>query len=182
MVYPNLSWWPFFFLMIRRPPRSTLFPYTTLFRPERLAGRPAVDRHGVHAEPGWPHPAWWLARRPGRPAPRLPHWSGLVRAGLGAVRRRAEHRRAHRGTGAAGSGRRAAHAWIAGDHPGELRSQRAAARCRRLVGARRCGGGDRTAGGRLAGAGRGLAMGFPAEPAARRGGRRRDAPPCARDP
>src|SRR5256712_14118459 len=23
---------PFFFLMIRRPPRSTLFPYTTLFR------------------------------------------------------------------------------------------------------------------------------------------------------
>src|SRR5216684_6747947 len=28
----------FFFLMIRRPPRSTLFPYTTLFRsPARLA-------------------------------------------------------------------------------------------------------------------------------------------------
>src|SRR5690242_21194602 len=30
----------FFFLMIRRPPRSTLFPYTTLFRsktPERIA-------------------------------------------------------------------------------------------------------------------------------------------------
>src|ERR1039457_7471016 len=25
----------FFFLMIRRPPRSTLFPYTTLFRPCR---------------------------------------------------------------------------------------------------------------------------------------------------
>src|SRR2546428_6440560 len=31
----------FFFLMIRRPPRSTLFPYTTLFRSyELLAGRP----------------------------------------------------------------------------------------------------------------------------------------------
>src|SRR2546427_5848247 len=30
----------FFFLMIRRPPRSTLFPYTTLFRsPERVRGR-----------------------------------------------------------------------------------------------------------------------------------------------
>src|SRR2546426_5719925 len=31
----------FFFLMIRRPPRSTLFPYTTLFRslPRRTAGR-----------------------------------------------------------------------------------------------------------------------------------------------
>src|SRR3712207_7674867 len=29
----------FFFLMIRRPPRSTLFPYTTLFRsPGRAAG------------------------------------------------------------------------------------------------------------------------------------------------
>src|SRR5256885_14680488 len=44
----------FFFLMIRRPPRSTLFPYTTLFRshlqarasrPERLAscGRPFLE-------------------------------------------------------------------------------------------------------------------------------------------
>src|SRR2546426_5536095 len=27
----------FFFLMIRRPPRSTLFPYTTLFRSDRSA-------------------------------------------------------------------------------------------------------------------------------------------------
>src|SRR2546430_1019340 len=27
----------FFFLMIRRPPRSTLFPYTTLFRSNRAA-------------------------------------------------------------------------------------------------------------------------------------------------
>src|SRR2546429_8083794 len=26
----------FFFLMIRRPPRSTLFPYTTLFRSENI--------------------------------------------------------------------------------------------------------------------------------------------------
>src|SRR6266487_370736 len=29
----------FFFLMIRRPPRSTLFPYTTLFRPRASGGR-----------------------------------------------------------------------------------------------------------------------------------------------
>src|SRR5688572_31103483 len=29
----------FFFLMIRRPPRSTLFPYTTLFRSVRLEPR-----------------------------------------------------------------------------------------------------------------------------------------------
>src|SRR5260370_38147736 len=28
----------FFFLMIRRPPRSTLFPYTTLFRSPRVRG------------------------------------------------------------------------------------------------------------------------------------------------
>src|SRR3712207_7003127 len=28
----------FFFLMIRRPPRSTLFPYTTLFRSHESAG------------------------------------------------------------------------------------------------------------------------------------------------
>src|SRR2546430_4481911 len=28
----------FFFLMIRRPPRSTLFPYTTLFRSRRISG------------------------------------------------------------------------------------------------------------------------------------------------
>src|SRR5256714_13858857 len=27
----------FFFLMIRRPPRSTLFPYTTLFRSRQIA-------------------------------------------------------------------------------------------------------------------------------------------------
>src|SRR5260370_7677002 len=33
----------FFFLMIRRPPRSTLFPYTTLFRSvESLAGTPFI--------------------------------------------------------------------------------------------------------------------------------------------
>src|SRR3712207_7655596 len=45
----------FFFLMIRRPPRSTLFPYTTLFRsgpePERrlrrrVRPRAAADRRG----------------------------------------------------------------------------------------------------------------------------------------
>src|SRR3712207_9405994 len=29
----------FFFLMIRRPPRSTLFPYTTLFRSQPLSRR-----------------------------------------------------------------------------------------------------------------------------------------------
>src|SRR3990172_6732058 len=32
---------PLFFLMIRRPPRSTLFPYTTLFRSIALSVSPA---------------------------------------------------------------------------------------------------------------------------------------------
>src|SRR5207248_5492648 len=38
----------FFFLVIRRPPRSTLFPYTTLFRSELLAGPldPSNDAFG----------------------------------------------------------------------------------------------------------------------------------------
>src|SRR6267142_2958678 len=37
--------WSFFFLMIRRPPRSTLFPYTTLFR-SRPGGQLAAARRG----------------------------------------------------------------------------------------------------------------------------------------
>src|SRR4029453_19650251 len=48
----------FFFLMIRRPPRSTLFPYTTLFRSpaggdRRAAGFPPTGRRpesGVRSE------------------------------------------------------------------------------------------------------------------------------------
>src|SRR3712207_7439682 len=39
----------FFFLMIRRPPRSTLFPYTTLFR--------SLRRRGAGARPREPHGA-----------------------------------------------------------------------------------------------------------------------------
>src|SRR5256885_11829622 len=34
----------FFFLMIRRPPRSTLFPYTTLFRSGAVAATQCTDR------------------------------------------------------------------------------------------------------------------------------------------
>src|SRR3712207_8699750 len=48
----------FFFLMIRRPPRSTLFPYTTLFRSSG-----SVRRKRRHH---------WLSRapKPARPSPR----------------------------------------------------------------------------------------------------------------
>src|SRR2546429_6244384 len=35
----------FFFLMIRRPPRSTLFPYTTLFRSFDLGQSVRVSKH-----------------------------------------------------------------------------------------------------------------------------------------
>src|SRR2546422_6602158 len=50
----------FFFLMIRRPPRSTLFPYTTLFR----------SRRHLHGE----HPVGFVVREPThRAQPRTPH-------------------------------------------------------------------------------------------------------------
>src|SRR5258705_1764461 len=43
----------FFFLMIRRPPRSTLFPYTTLFRSLAQIG----GVHGNRPQPVGPHDA-----------------------------------------------------------------------------------------------------------------------------
>src|SRR3712207_7192112 len=46
-----------FFLMIRRPPRSTLFPYTTLFR------SPGPGSTGTATAPSAPR------GRPGRPGP-----------------------------------------------------------------------------------------------------------------
>src|SRR6266511_5502038 len=63
-MVPWLFPWPFFcFLIIRRPPRSTLFPYTTLFRARRARARAgrgrwvdagpqaskAAQRHGFQA-------------------------------------------------------------------------------------------------------------------------------------
>src|SRR5256885_3920863 len=46
--------------MIRRPPRSTLFPYTTLFRSHTLASCPApttrAGRHGAHRSRGKSQP------------------------------------------------------------------------------------------------------------------------------
>src|SRR5947209_20589971 len=46
----------FFFLMIRRPPRSTLFPYTTLFRSNALESRRSIIRRRLCtvAGPGIP--------------------------------------------------------------------------------------------------------------------------------
>src|SRR5215203_7018913 len=49
-MFARGSWSCFFFLMIRRPPRSTLFPYTTLFRSDprlhefsELTGSPTAE-------------------------------------------------------------------------------------------------------------------------------------------
>src|SRR2546422_11702653 len=50
-VYPLYRFIYFFFLMIRRPPRSTLFPYTTLFRSDQLIGLGHV-RHVEMADIG----------------------------------------------------------------------------------------------------------------------------------
>src|SRR5256884_29340 len=51
----------FFFLMIRRPPRSTLFPYTTLFR--SVSWPPPLAE--PLSWPAWPPAQWWP--RPARP-------------------------------------------------------------------------------------------------------------------
>src|SRR3712207_6935807 len=44
------------FLMIRRPPRSTLFPYTTLFRSRLHPGAGRALTCGAAAEMGWRAP------------------------------------------------------------------------------------------------------------------------------
>src|SRR3989454_9285691 len=54
----------FFFLMIRRPPRSTLFPYTTLFRsegvrPARTDLMPGSSIRGACAVPNAPDVDRW---------------------------------------------------------------------------------------------------------------------------
>src|ERR1039457_7667591 len=48
MAFSLVCFFLFFFLMIRRPPRSTLFPYTTLFRSRtvRISSSPSVGRGG----------------------------------------------------------------------------------------------------------------------------------------
>src|SRR5256886_3928793 len=55
----------FFFLMIRRPPRSTLFPYTTLFR---SACAPATNRSDPQARRSCAHRALRV------PPSRRPRW------------------------------------------------------------------------------------------------------------
>src|SRR5256885_3840553 len=63
----------FFFLMIRRPPRSTLFPYTTLFRSHTaLATAPAhLDPHPIGFTSGGKYPHRVVARQIDRKSTRL---------------------------------------------------------------------------------------------------------------
>src|SRR3712207_7018953 len=81
----------FFFLMIRRPPRSTLFPYTTLFRSGLPQDLSAASRHGRALRPK-PAAGEPLARaavaRPARCPRQLGRPAGARRAGL---RRSEEH-------------------------------------------------------------------------------------------
>src|SRR5260221_9664375 len=73
--------------MIRRPPRSTLFPYTTLFRSPR---DPAADRGDPRRGPRGRQPdqdRGLLARRRDRPGGRLRRPQGLA----GEDRRSEEH-------------------------------------------------------------------------------------------
>src|SRR2546421_13125208 len=57
----------FFFLMIRRPPRSTLFPYTTLFRSgsgETPANRGSIPRLEIGSHGLWENQQHPIAVRP----------------------------------------------------------------------------------------------------------------------
>src|SRR5947209_20101663 len=49
LCFPLLIYPFFFFLMIRRPPRSTLFPYTTLFRSWAEYAEQLADEMGVYS-------------------------------------------------------------------------------------------------------------------------------------
>src|SRR3712207_7050376 len=69
----------FFFLMIRRPPRSTLFPYTTLFRSW------VVELHPVMYATNYQH----FAGREQRCRVLIPAWS--ERIGCGDDQRSEEH-------------------------------------------------------------------------------------------
>src|SRR5438132_2799974 len=67
----SLGLYLFFFLVVRRPPRSTLFPYTTLFRSEELTGVPDGVEPGAFEAGVLPEERPPPGRaRPPEPAPR----------------------------------------------------------------------------------------------------------------
>src|SRR5258708_21432569 len=68
----------FFFLMIRRPPRSTLFPYTTLFRSRSNSRTPRRCRPRFTPTRGRVSSCSWRATSPARPA--MPTAPGNIRS------------------------------------------------------------------------------------------------------
>src|SRR2546427_6022152 len=90
--------------MIRRPPRSTLFPYTTLFRSDHagLHGRAVTKVDGGRVGRG---------RIDGSGVLGGGQHGGEGRAGGGGGRRRGEGRRGHPGTPGAGERPLAASPW-----------------------------------------------------------------------
>src|SRR3712207_7617911 len=71
--------------MIRRPPRSTLFPYTTLFRSEGASARATAAR----GQPVRPARGGCQTCAP---------WTGPLRARLGVLRRHSPHVRSEEHT------------------------------------------------------------------------------------
>src|SRR3989449_1749757 len=71
----------FFFLMIRRPPRSTLFPYTTLFRSQRGGDDVCGGAEGVPA----PGPQHHHGGRDPRPGDRLDRKSTRLNSSHGYI-------------------------------------------------------------------------------------------------
>src|SRR5437868_12762355 len=59
----------FFFLMLRRPPRSTLFPYTTLFRSSDALGGSFLDLWSMGRRQPLPEVAAGSGQRAGPPLP-----------------------------------------------------------------------------------------------------------------
>src|SRR5258708_10207675 len=59
--------------MIRRPPRSTLFPYTTLFRSEVVD---YVERRAADAKQGRPFFLYWPLASPHTPIAPTSGWQG----------------------------------------------------------------------------------------------------------
>src|SRR2546429_921327 len=93
---PRVSLFCFFFLMIRRPPRSTLFPYTTLFRSQyglALAGLLHAQGvrggdHGHHAQAVQPH-----AVEGDRKSTRLNSSHGYISYAVFCLKKKTSHRR-----------------------------------------------------------------------------------------
>src|SRR5216684_5519680 len=83
VMRPSFSSCFFFFLMIRRPPRSTLFPYTTLFR----------SRHRLLLEPRRPGAGHRAGRRRDRKSTRLNSSHGYISYAVFCLKKKKKHKK-----------------------------------------------------------------------------------------